>query len=178
MDIINCICISLYQPSAETKMGTRAKMERERLLKKIAEKRAHLESRGDIKVKVPRLTLPSDFNIHDRSLFSLPPKVLKPIIASGYPSYNKKMAALKQKEAEQEAKLKSYTELRKQREEFRKRLVKLIVNKEDDMEIDPDEIPSAEEKEILRYYYYIRHGVDTIHVAPLDQAALDRVGKM
>lgn len=37
------------------------------------------------------------------------------------------------------------------------------------------DIPNAEEREVLRYYYYIRHGVDTIHVAPLDQKVLDKV---
>lgn len=156
-------------------MASKAKVERERLLKKIAEKRAHLENMSDLKIKIPRVTLPSDYNIQSQPLFSLPPELMQPIIASGYPSYRKKVAALKKKEAEQAAKLQSYTALRKQREEFRKRLVALIVNKDDNEDIDPEEIPSAEEREILRYYYYIRHGVDTIHVAPLDQEMLDRV---
>lgn len=41
---------------------------------------------------------------------------------------------------------------------------------------DPDdEIPSEEEKEMLRYYYYVKHGVDTVHVAPLDEKVLARV---
>lgn len=71
--------------------------------------------------------------------------------------------------------MRSYTQLRKQREEFRKRLVNLIVNTDENAEILPNEVPSSEEREILRYYYYIRHGVDTIHVAPLDQVVLDRV---
>lgn len=157
------------------RMASKAKLERERLLKRIAEKRAHLESMSDIKIKVPRVSLPSDYNIQSQPLFSLPPELMKPILASGYPGYRKKMAALKKKEAEQAAKMLSYTALRKQREEFRKRLVALIANKDEDMEIGSDEIPSAEEREILRYYYYIRHGVDTIHVAPLDQQVLDRV---
>lgn len=77
--------------------------------------------------------------------------------------------------AEQKAKLKTYTEVRKQREEFRQRLVKLITCKEDDMDIDPADIPSAEEREMLRYYYYIRYGVDTIYVAPIDNLVLKRV---
>lgn len=71
--------------------------------------------------------------------------------------------------------MRSYTQLRKQREEFRKRLVHLIVNADENADIQPNEVPTAEEREILRYYYYIRHGVDTIHVAPLDQNVLDRV---
>lgn len=156
-------------------MSSKTKLEREKLLKKIAEKRAHLENMSDIKIKIPRVTLPSDYNIQSQPLFSLPPELMQPILASGYPNYRKKVAALKKKEQEQAAKMQSYTALRKQREEFRKRLVALIVNKEEEMETDPEEIPSAEEREILRYYYYIRHGVDTIHVAPLDQDLLDRV---
>lgn len=76
---------------------------------------------------------------------------------------------------EQKGKLKSYTALRKKREEFRKRLVDLIVTKGDDTELVGDQSLSTGEKEILRYYYYIRHGVDTVHVAPVDQEVLERV---
>lgn len=71
------------------------------------------------------------------------------------------------------AQLKSYTELRKQREEFRKELVHLILR--DHETVAPDEIPSKEEREALRYYYYIKYGVDTVYVAPLDQHILERV---
>lgn len=76
--------------------------------------------------------------------------------------------------AELKRRLKSYTALRKQREEFRQRLVSLIMNDGNEaMEID--DIPSAQEKEMLRYYYYVTHGVDTVHVAPLDEKVLNRV---
>lgn len=76
--------------------------------------------------------------------------------------------------AELKKKLKSYTALRKQREEFRQRLVKLITSVRED-EMDIDDIPNAQEKEMLRYYYYVKHGVDTVHVAPLDEKVLNRV---
>lgn len=77
---------------------------------------------------------------------------------------------------EQAAKLKSYTSLRRQREEFRKKLVSLITSPEHDRDMDVNEGNlSSEEKELLRYYYYIKHGVDTIHVAPLDRKVLNRV---
>ncbi|KAG5878487.1 hypothetical protein JTB14_010272 [Gonioctena quinquepunctata] len=150
-------------------------VERDRLIKKITEKRAKLEARGDLNIKVRRLTLPSDFNIEDRSLFSLPPELLKPIVASAHPKYKRKLAAEKRKAAEQQSKLKSYTDLKRQREEFRNRLVKLIVGTDEDHDISDSEIPSAEEKEMLRYYYYVKHGVDTAHVAPLDGKVLSRV---
>lgn len=74
-------------------------------------------------------------------------------------------------------KLKSFTALRKQREEFRSRLVKLIVSKKDESSSNNayEDIPTEDEKEMLRYYYYVKHGVDTVHVAPLDEKFLARV---
>lgn len=40
---------------------------------------------------------------------------------------------------------------------------------------DGDSIPSGEEKNMLRYYYYLRYGIDTIHVAPLDNKIILRL---
>lgn len=52
----------------------------------------------------------------------------------------------------------------------------LITSPEDDQKADANQANlSSEEKELLRYYYYIKHGVDTIHVAPLDNKVLNRV---
>ncbi|CAH1130366.1 unnamed protein product [Ceutorhynchus assimilis] len=149
-------------------------VERDRLLKKIAEKRAKLEARTDLNIKIPRLELPSAYSFQDRSVFSLPPEILKPILASAHPKYRRKLAAEKKRAAEMKNKLTSYTALRKQREEFRQRLVNLITNVHDES-MDFDHIPSAQEKEMLRYYYYVKHGVDTVHVAPLDEKVLNRV---
>lgn len=72
-------------------------VERDRLLKKIAEKRARIEARNDLEVKIPRYSLPSDFNLEDRSVFSLPPHLLKPIVATNYPRYKKNLAIQKKK---------------------------------------------------------------------------------
>ncbi|KAL3281625.1 hypothetical protein HHI36_004831 [Cryptolaemus montrouzieri] len=151
-------------------------LERERLLKRITEKRARLQKRGDINIKIPRLTLPSDYNLEDRSIFSLPPEVLKPIVASAYPKYRKGIPLQKKRDADMDSKLRYFTTMRKQREEFRKRLVDLIVGREgsDDI-INPNEIPNTVERDILRYYYYVQCGVDTIHVSPLDDKVLRRV---
>lgn len=78
-------------------MASKKSLEREKLLKRIAEKRARLESMGDIKVKVPRISLPSDYNIQSQPLFSLPPELMKPILASGYPGYRKSLTLAKRK---------------------------------------------------------------------------------
>lgn len=69
--------------------------------------------------------------------------------------------------------------MRKKREEFRKKLVSLIVSKDDSegTEVsspDNSDFPNAEEREIMRYYYYIKHGIDTIHVAPMDAQVLNK----
>lgn len=74
--------------------------------------------------------------------------------------------------------VKSYSIVRKEREEFRKKLVGLIISSEEEISRDDGSFPDAQEKEIMRYYYYIKHGIDTVHVAPLDKRVLNRVFKL
>lgn len=64
--------------------------------------------------------------------------------------------------------------MRKDREEFRKRLIKLIVRKEHEKDDEANTFPNVEERELLRYYHYIRNGIDTVHVAPIDKRVLQR----
>lgn len=61
--------------------------------------------------------------------------------------------------------------MRAEREEFRKTLVSLIVAKETDSD---DTFPNAKERELLRYYYYIKHGIDTSHIAPMTNRILNK----
>lgn len=68
----------------------------------------------------------------------------------------------------------SYTDMKRRREEFRKQLVALIVSNSDERD-DSNEFPSADECEILRYYYYVKHGIDTIHVSPMADSWLRRI---
>lgn len=68
--------------------------------------------------------------------------------------------------------MQSYTELRKAREYFREKLVRLIV--QDKTSGSGADIPSAHERKILRYHYYIKHGIETVHVAPLDKNIIVR----
>ncbi|XP_024941329.1 dynein heavy chain 7, axonemal [Cephus cinctus] len=77
-------------------------------------------------------------------------------------------------------KMNCYTSLRKKREEFRQNLVRMIMGQDDD---DTVNIPSVcagnwitdEDKELLRYYYYITHGIDDVHVGPMDSAVLKKI---
>ncbi|XP_052563215.1 dynein axonemal heavy chain 7 isoform X1 [Culex pipiens pallens] len=78
----------------------------------------------------------------------------------------------------QKKKVRSYTALRKDREEFRKRLIKLIVRKEHEKDDEANTFPNVEERELLRYYHYIRNGIDTVHVAPIDKRVLQRILKL
>lgn len=68
--------------------------------------------------------------------------------------------------------MQSFTAMRKAREAFREKLVKLICQNQPGE--DGDIIPTGEEKNMLRYYYYLKYGIDTIHVAPLDNKILLR----
>ncbi|XP_074662516.1 dynein axonemal heavy chain 7-like [Tubulanus polymorphus] len=81
----------------------------------------------------------------------------------------------------------SYSHPKKDREHFRKALVDIIMQQEStprspqpsvDGELPPlsrTGSPTAAEKDILRYYYYIHHGIDTEHVAPMEDSWLDHV---
>lgn len=71
--------------------------------------------------------------------------------------------------------MKSYTIVRREREEFRKKLVSLILTNEDPTE---EAFPNADEREVLKYYYYIKYGIDTIHVAPIDSKLVTKIMKL
>ncbi|XP_052236951.1 dynein axonemal heavy chain 7-like isoform X2 [Dreissena polymorpha] len=76
---------------------------------------------------------------------------------------------------------------KKDRENFRKSLVDIIMQEEGvqqtNMASATGELqplsrtgsPTAAEKDILRYYYYIHHGIDTEHVAPMEDSWLENV---
>lgn len=68
--------------------------------------------------------------------------------------------------------MQNFTALKKAREQFRAKLMDLICQSPPGE--DRDEFPSGEEKNMLRYYYYLRYGIDSIHVAPLDQKIIKR----
>lgn len=73
-----------------------------------------------------------------------------------------------------------YTTLRKRREEFRCNLVKMLIlqeNEDDPMSKANEEgiINKKAEENLLKYYYYIMHGIDDVHVAPMDVNLLDKI---
>lgn len=61
--------------------------------------------------------------------------------------------------------------MRKQREEYRKCLIRLMGDVDDP--IDDGTFPNAEERRSLRYGF-VMHGIDTIHVAPLSSKILQK----
>ncbi len=70
--------------------------------------------------------------------------------------------------------MKSYTIVRREREEFRKKLISLIIASDEEIARDDGTFPDAREKEIMRYCYYIKHGINTVHVAPIDKKVLNK----
>ncbi|XP_073489206.1 dynein axonemal heavy chain 7 isoform X1 [Aquarana catesbeiana] len=72
----------------------------------------------------------------------------------------------------------SYSNPKKHREDFRRSLVDII--KKDafsDFQVDQttSALTSALDKDLLKYNYYISHGIDTEHVAPMEESWLEHV---
>lgn len=63
--------------------------------------------------------------------------------------------------------------MRRKREEFRVKLISLIIAKTDEVD-KSSEFPTKDEREILRYYNYIKHGIDTLHVSPMNPKVFKR----
>ncbi|XP_033628553.1 dynein heavy chain 7, axonemal-like isoform X2 [Asterias rubens] len=84
-------------------------------------------------------------------------------------------------------KAKGFSHPRKDRESFRNALVNIIMQQETPDSRPPSVAegelpplsrtgsPTAAEKDILRYYYYIHNGIDTEHVAPMEDSWLINV---
>lgn len=73
---------------------------------------------------------------------------------------------------------KSYTQLRKEREEFRRKLAELILITEDEQNSTATEFPSKYEKQFLRYHYYIKYGSDTMNVSPMSKRWINNILKL
>lgn len=67
--------------------------------------------------------------------------------------------------------MEKYTAMRKSREDFRNKLMKMIRQVDEE---GGDTIPTTDEKNLLRYYYYLQYGIDNIYVAPLDKHTIAR----
>ena len=96
---------------------------------------------------------------------------------------NTAAAAASDKDKPKKQKFRSYADARKGREEFLKRLVEVIMHRNE--WDDSDEEPAgpaapftAKEKDLLRYYYYIHNGIDTRYVAGINQKWFKRIMTM
>ncbi|GBP05923.1 Dynein heavy chain 7, axonemal [Eumeta japonica] len=118
--------------------------------------------------KIAKTEMPKDFKIRTQPLYSLPEEVLK----LPDPNKKKKTRVIKEASVKKSNVMHSYTAMRKAREEFRVKLMSLICQENEGGDQD---IPSGEEKNMMRYYYYLNYGVDTVHVAPLDNKMILKV---
>ncbi|KAJ9589753.1 hypothetical protein L9F63_017055 [Diploptera punctata] len=149
-------------------------MEERKFVKSSTKRPSQEEEKSSIKFcKVNRQ---DEKSLNIEEFYTLPKQLLRPPVPLRVRKEMAKKGKLKAANREAAARLKSYTAMRKEREEFRKKLVSLIIKPEDDLS-SPTDIPSAEEKEVLRYYYYIHHGVDTVHVTPLEPEWLEKINK-
>ncbi|NXJ14869.1 DYH7 protein, partial [Odontophorus gujanensis] len=78
------------------------------------------------------------------------------------------------------SKLQSSSHPKKSQECFRSALVNILQEDLTEEPLNETQHPGADfptpiEKDIVKYYYYIRHGIDTANVAPLDEAWIDHI---
>uniref|UniRef100_A0A1B0D1E5 Uncharacterized protein n=1 Tax=Phlebotomus papatasi TaxID=29031 RepID=A0A1B0D1E5_PHLPP len=106
-----------------------------------------------------------EFTKRQRNIFSLPQKDLTHL--KSIKSTRSKLSVKYEKTE------KSYTALRIQREKFRLRILELITRGKSH-EIKGG-FPSTKDEEFFRFYHYIQHGIDTIHIAALDKKVLSRI---
>uniref|UniRef100_A0A1A9WZZ0 Dynein axonemal heavy chain 7 n=1 Tax=Glossina brevipalpis TaxID=37001 RepID=A0A1A9WZZ0_9MUSC len=136
-----------------------------------------LRSKANTQYKSRRLWY--ELNMPECTSEILDGKMLSSSLSSGLFSHTKNMRVTLARRQKKKEKRISYMQMRLERENFRKKLVELIARPEPE-EMEPGGIdleadfPNTEEKEILRYYYYIKHGIDTIHVAPMSKRILIR----
>ncbi|XP_032591888.1 dynein axonemal heavy chain 7 [Drosophila grimshawi] len=77
----------------------------------------------------------------------------------------------------------NYMIMREERENFRSKLVELILHMDEDPDptlhrMEGEPFPDQGEREVLRYYYYIKHGIDTIHVSTISKKTLQRIDNL
>ncbi|XP_049866243.1 dynein axonemal heavy chain 7-like [Pectinophora gossypiella] len=129
-------------------------------------------SRPPTGILIPKIKMPADFMIRTEPLFSLPPEIVQ------LPAPTSRAAKLQAAKTAIAPKLRrpglmqSYTEMRKKREDFRATLMNLICQSAPE---DCEEAEASEEENKRRYYFYLKYGLDTIHVAPLDNKIILKV---
>ena len=67
-----------------------------------------------------------------------------------------------------------YTRLRGENEQFRRQLVDFICNKKA-KHTEDHKVIAPEDQEYLRFQYYVKMGIDTVHIAELDEKVVKKV---
>ncbi|KAI5631027.1 dynein heavy chain and region d6 of dynein motor domain-containing protein [Phthorimaea operculella] len=171
----------MIQPEKKVKTAGGATMQRPNKDKKFREKRPAPKwtldeppfAPGVPLPKVFRAEMPADFKLGNKSLFKLPEELTKPpppTTKKGKAKASAEAAAAKQRPSL----MKMYTALRKKREDFRATLMKMICSGHPE-DVAGDAGTSDDEYNRRRYYFYLKYGIDTIHVAPLDNKIILRV---
>lgn len=93
------------------------------------------------------------------------------------PRITKKGHIKNQKDKKINIKMNNYIYMRKKREEFRKNVIDIITGKNVDTSMCGNWF-TENDMNILRYYYYIMHGVDSTHIPPIDESILNNILKL
>lgn len=115
--------------------------------------------------KIPRLGMPEGYKRTVDPFFQLPEKFR-------HPPKSQKPRPVPLRTSKNA--IESYSAMREKKEKFRKYIISLVIHDVNKLK-DAKEIPIHPEKDINRYYYYIRNGFDTIHVPPMDMKLFHKV---
>lgn len=134
-------------------------------------RKSSIEANGKVTtkpVKRPSTTLTSGAEVKIEPLFSLPENLMDSSVCK---RFKQKLESSTIRKNRTEAFLKSsFTGKRLRREEFRKYLIGLVVKPE----VTEQEDNNAS-RDLDRYYYYIRNGIDTIHVTSIDEDVIRKI---
>ena len=115
------------------------------------------------------IKLPNIIDSKVEPLFQFPDELSNVPYYKKFKSKDKNFQLSKRKEKKNSSK-KSYTEQRLRREEVRRHLIELIVRPE----LYEGGFDNGD-KDVNRYYNYIQHGIDTIHVSSVEEKIIANI---
>ncbi|XP_034943307.1 dynein heavy chain 7, axonemal-like [Chelonus insularis] len=116
-------------------------------------------------LKRPSTDLSNIFDVKIESLLPLPEDLIAPCLSKR-----------KKSQRSQRKYQFPYSNERQRKEKFRKFLIELLNPQEDEQEDEKEkDIAGVDSQYITQYYNYIKSGVDTLHVVPLDATFTEKI---
>ena len=120
-------------------------------------------------IKRPSSTLTPIMDVKVDPLYALPDHLMDPSVCKRF--RQKLDSSTIRKERDEKFYENSYTGKRLRKERFRRHMVGLTIKPE----LPEEGFDINNDRDINRYYYYIRNGIDTIHVTSIDDQTIAKI---